>query len=305
MFQASRLHRNSKILPSAIISDVKPAFYCWRVFLLCNMNNSNIAPMMNDSNHVPANYVYLTNDLSKFKTIKGNRPPNPQHIKRLAHSIETYGMLCNPILVNDKMEVIDGQHRLLAAKMVNSSIYYIIIAAGLTEVHALNLNQKNWSKKDFLDGYAELRIESYVKLKDFTKKFNDLTIGDCISLCSNTSHEPHRKVLKFDRGRIYKTAKVFDEGTWEGQDFELAENLAYKIRAIKPYYEGYNRSAFVRSMIGLFMYKQDFNFNEFLHKLKIQPMALKDCGTITAYRAMIEDIYNYRNRNKINLRFLD
>ena len=71
------------------------------------------------------NKVYKTSDLSIFKQIDGNRVPNLQHIKRLADSIRVYGMKCNPILVNERMEVIDGQHRLMAAKEVKSFVYYI------------------------------------------------------------------------------------------------------------------------------------------------------------------------------------
>jgi len=131
-------------------------------------------------NNQEVNKVYKTNDLSIFKQIAGNRVPNPQHIKRLKTSILQYGMLCNPILVNDKMQVIDGQHRLIASKEAESFIYYIILKDySLSEVHTLNLNQKNWGKKDFMDGYADMGVESYIKLREFTNKNSDFSFGDC------------------------------------------------------------------------------------------------------------------------------
>ena len=46
------------------------------------------------------NKVYMTNDLSIFNQIKGNRPPNPQHIRRLCDSIKKHGVLQNQIIVN-------------------------------------------------------------------------------------------------------------------------------------------------------------------------------------------------------------
>lgn len=99
------------------------------------------------------NKVYRTNDLSTFKTLPGNRVPNLQHINRLIYSINKYGMKCNPILVNERLEVIDGQHRLEAAKSANTFVYYIIVNGyNLTEVHTLNLNQKNWAKSDYMEG---------------------------------------------------------------------------------------------------------------------------------------------------------
>ena len=132
-------------------------------------------PMVKASNHVQnysqVNKVYTTSDLNIFKSIDGNRVPNLIHVNRLTDSIKKYGMKCNPILVNEKMEVIDGQHRLMAAKNANASVYFIIIpGSNLDDVHTLNLNQKNWTRKDFMEGYAGMGLMPYIKLKAFVKK---------------------------------------------------------------------------------------------------------------------------------------
>ena len=73
------------------------------------------------------NTVYSTDDLEMFNQINGNRPPNVQHINRLCDSIKLNGVLQNPIIVNEFMDIIDGQHRLLAAKKAKSSIFFIIV----------------------------------------------------------------------------------------------------------------------------------------------------------------------------------
>jgi len=273
------------------------------------MFNTATAPMAKYSNHVQTgkevNKVYQTSDLSIFKQIDGNRVPNLQHIKRLADSIRVYGMKCNPILVNERMEVIDGQHRLMAAKEAESFVYYIIVNGySLNEVHTLNLNQKNWTKKDFMEGYANMGIESYIKLREFLNKNDDYNFNDCIAMCSNVSGGGHIAVLrqKYREGKIMNQQEVFEEGTWKGKDFNLAQDWANKIRMIKPYYLGYNRNSFVGTLIGLFQNK-NFDFNEFMHKIRLQPTALVDCANREQYRTLIEDIYNYKSRNKISLRY--
>lgn len=270
------------------------------------MFNTTAAPMAKYSNQVQkgqeVNKVYRTSDLTIFKKIDGNRVPNIQHIKRLADSIRVYGMKCNPILVNERMEVIDGQHRLMAAKEASSFVYYIIVDGySLDEVHTLNLNQKNWTKKDFMDGYANMGIESYIKLRDFVNKNDDFTFTDCIALCQNTSSSS-TKMLAHKMNRTINQVEVFEEGTWLCGDINIAEEWANKIRMIKFYYAGYNRSTFVTTMITLLM-KDIFDFNEFMHKLRLQPTALVDCANRDQYRTLIEDIYNYKSRNKINLRY--
>ena len=269
------------------------------------MNTIQNAPMTNISSATEVNKVYKTNDLSIFKQIGGNRVPNPQHIKRLKMSIAGNGMLCNPILVNEKMEVIDGQHRLLASIESKTFIYYIVLNGySLNQVHTLNLNQKNWSKKDFMDGYANMGIESYINLKEFIKKNEDFGFQDCVALCSNNTASSSAYMQ--NKAKVIKPElsiqKVFEEGTWEVKDLNLAQDWANKIRMINPYYKGYNRTTFVGTMAGLFQNKI-FDFNEFMHKLRLQPTAMVDCANREQYRTLIEDIYNYKSRNKVNLRY--
>lgn len=273
------------------------------------MFNVAAAPMANNSNQVQkwqkVNVVYKSNDLSMFKSIEGNRIPNIQHVKRLADSIRVYGMKCNPILVNEKMQVIDGQHRLMAAKEAESFVYYIVVDGySLNEVHTLNLNQKNWTKKDFMEGYANMGIESYVKLKDFMNKNDDFTFNDCIAFCQNIGNGSTRTLaVQSATCKIEsKSVQIFEQGTWRTGDMDIAQDMANKTRMIKTYYLGYNRSVFVGTMITFFNNK-NFDFNEFMHKLRLQPTALVDCANRQQYKELIEDIYNYRSRNKINLRY--
>ena len=274
------------------------------------MFNLTQAPMANNSsqvqNHKEVNKVYKTNDLSIFKSIDGNRVPNLQHIRRLADSIRVYGMKCNPILVNEKMQVIDGQHRLLAAKEAESFVYYIVVDGySLNEVHTLNLNQKNWTKKDYMEGYASMGVESYIKLRDFSNKNDDYTFSDCVSLCSNVSGGGNLNGLTNSMRKGIKKlnqAEIFEEGTWRGKDFNLAQDWANKIRMVKPYYVGYNKTTFIGTIITLFQNK-NFDFNEFMHKLRLQPTALVDCANREQYKTLIEDIYNWRSRNKVSFKY--
>ena len=252
------------------------------------------------------NVVYQTNDLEMFNAIKGNRPPNPQHIRRLCDSIRVHGILQNPIIVNEKMDIIDGHHRLMAAKAAKSSIYFIIVRGyELKEVHVLNLNQKNWTTRDFMEGYADMGIESYIKLRNFTRRNKEFTISDAVALCGNIlssgSSFIHNKYRHKD-GNIIQQKEVFEEGTWKGKDFDLAQSYADKIKMIKPYYKGYARSSFVVTMLGLFRNPR-FDFIDFVNKLKLQQQKMIDCATVAQYKTLIEEIYNYRRREKVNLRF--
>lgn len=269
------------------------------------MFNTKSAPMTfaQVQHSTEVNKVYKTNDLSIFKQIDGNRVPNLQHIKRLADSIRVYGMKCNPILVNENYQVIDGQHRLMAAKEAESFVYYIIVNGyTLNEVHTLNLNQKNWTKKDFIEGYANMGVESYIKFRMFIERNDDFGFESCMSFCNNSSGGSTNTSLSRLNHQNIVSMGILEDGTWKGGDFDLAQEWANKIRMIKPYYDGYFRSTFVGTLISLFN-NGKFDFNEFMHKLRLQPTALVDCANREQYKTLIEDIYNYRSRKKVSLKY--
>jgi len=231
--------------------------------------------------------VFITEDLDRFELMRGNRPPNPQHVEHLAKNIEQFGMLCNPILVNEDMEVIDGQHRLLAAKKTGVSIYYIIVKGyNLEQVKALNLNQKNWSNTDFLNSYADMGIESYVYLRQFMNRHlfdlrTCLTLNNCYQVVKNETSDLKKGLLKIG-------------------DIKKAELYAEQLKMLKPYHK--IRRRFSTVMIQIFK-NENFVFSEFISKLKLQPTALVECANAQQYKDLIEQIYNYRRRNKVNLRF--
>ena len=229
--------------------------------------------------------VFITEDLDRFELMRGNRPPNPQHVEHLAKNIEKFGMLCNPILVNEDMQVIDGQHRLLAAKKIGVSIYYIIVKGyNLEQVKALNLKQKNWSQIDFLNSYADMGIESYIYLRQFMERHIYFDIRTALTLV----------------GAEYIKSNHFKQGNIKIGDTHTAEIYAEYLKTLKQYHR-LNRK-FCIVMIQMFK-KENFVFSEFLSKLKLQPTSLVECATGEQYRQLIEHIYNYRRRNKVNLRF--
>ncbi len=267
------------------------------------MTNKKDAPMNFNIQELKVN---VTSDLNIFKFLKGNRPPNPQHIKRLAASIKEFGMLCNPILVNENHEIIDGQHRYLAAKEVKSPVYYIVAKGyALEQVHALNLNQKNWTAKEFLHGYANMGLKDYILLREFWAKHNWLTLNDAVALCSNATSigqmAMKKKILK--DGSLSNKRQDFKSGTWKCKDLKLANDNAIRIKNIETYFkDGYNSTVFVGTMLGMFK-NPNFDYSTFMQKLRIQPTALVKCATREQCKMLIEDIYNFKNRNKVNLRY--
>jgi hypothetical protein len=234
--------------------------------------------------------VHTTTDYSMFKPIDGNRNKNRLHIARLKQSmLENY--LFTVIVVNEKYQIIDGQHRFECIKELELPLHYIICKGyGLSEVQRLNANAKTWNADDYLDGYAKMGIKDYVVYKEFKEKY-DIGHNECMALLNSMSRISH------------KTIKTFWDGTFKVSHLFEAEDFMMKLHLISPYYSGYKRRTFIYCLMTL-LDNSNFEFTEFLQKLKIQPTAMQDCTTVEQYKVLIEEIYNYKRRIKVNLRFL-
>lgn len=231
--------------------------------------------------------VCTTTDYTQFRQIDGNRSLNKMHLNRIKTSMaERY--LFSPIIVNERFEIIDGQHRYLAAKDLELPLHYIVCDGyGLNEVHRLNQVSKTWSCEDYLAGYSELGYPDYIKYKEYKSKYK-FGHNECMALLTNMSHK--------------STVQPFYAGQFKIRDYDSAIAMTEKIVAIEPYYRGIRRRAFVYAFLRL-MKNPNFAYSEFMQKLESQPTALVDCATAEQFISLIEEIYNYRRRVKINLRY--
>ena len=238
----------------------------------------------------PINQVMMTNDYNMFKYIDGNRDVNKLHLKRLRESIaEKY--ITVPIIINEKNQIIDGQHRFQSARDLNKPVYYIKIdGLDLQDVQRLNTNTKNWTADAYLDGYCRLGLPDYIKYREYKNKYGFGHNEVSALLLNNTRYHGGRNL-------------DFKNGTFKINDYNLAVKNAEKIHMVSKFYDGFQRRAFVYAMLDLFK-NPDYNHAEFLNKLSYQSVKLVDCTDVQQYLILIEEIYNYKRsrQNKVYFR---
>ncbi len=246
-----------------------------------------------------------TRNYSLFNVLDFNRDVDEYHVRKLMRS---FGMmyLVNFIMINEKWEVIDGQHRLEAAKRMNLPVFYVMVNGyGIKEVQTLNTNSSNWGRKDHLKTNAELGLPNYVAMKKFMQDFPEFSMRSVESILTNTSRGVNlsgtRKGEKIIEANV-KKAKSFEEGKFVIPNLKQSYEIAKKIKMFAPYYKGYIRSSFVAAMVGIFK-NPKYDHDAMIKRVAKQPSALTDCGTITKYKELLEEIYNFRNQDKINFRF--
>lgn len=100
------------------------------------------------------NTIYQSKNYDKFRFLESNRMVDFRHVRRLKKSIADIGLI-EPIVVNDRLEVIDGQHRLQALKELDEPVTYIVShSADKATVMDVNNTQKNWSLSDYVTSQA-------------------------------------------------------------------------------------------------------------------------------------------------------
>lgn len=146
------------------------------------------------------NQVYATTNYEVFKYKPDNRDIGEN--AKLREEIKANGILV-PVMINEKYEVIDGQHRIEEGKKQGLEIPFIILeGAGKKEIISINTTSKQWMLMDYIKSYASEGIEEYETLLSLERSY-DVLPGTLSSLAFNTtdSGRPTNKVknkqLKF------------------------------------------------------------------------------------------------------------
>ena len=241
-----------------------------------------------EKDQVKVNSVYRTNDYSLFSKLDGNRNVNKAHLIRLKKSIKEES-LCVPIIVNEKYQIIDGQHRFSCWENLMLPVYYIVVEGyGLKQVQRINANTSNWKLIDYAESYCDLGNKNYCKYVLFKAKYN---LGDYESI----------SMLQGDYGSG-KNFERFRNGSFQVNRWKMACNDAEQIVRVAEFYDGYKRRGFVFALLKFFS-NDNFDFNRMFKKIKKYPNKLVDCTNTEQYMIMLEKLYNYNQSDKISLMY--
>lgn len=121
--------------------------------------------------------IYSTENYDMFQKLNGNRAVLDARKALIISSIKDRGYIRNPIVVNEKMEIIDGQGRFEALKELGMPIEYVFAkGATIADCIALNVKQKNWNLRDYARCYADIGNPDYVLFASLFGKYEN--IGD-------------------------------------------------------------------------------------------------------------------------------
>lgn len=241
-------------------------------------------------------YVFKTDDYSKFSFLKENRAIDRLHVNSLKDSISKRNLLeYRPILVNKKYEVMDGQHRLVAAESLNIPIYYMMSKdIVMDDVMLLNPNQKGWFVKDYLNVYVEKQIPEYLEVQKMDHLFS-FSISTSIAILGVVDYDNYSgtirgKLKEFKQGSFY-IPNVFDA-------YRYAENLG-KVSVFTDLNTWKDRD-FMSALYILYT-RNKIKHSDLISKLESYKGILRRRPSVVDYLRQFEDVINYNSKQKIRL----
>ncbi len=238
--------------------------------------------------------VYKTSEYSAFSHLRENRDRNELHVATLMESFQTDGYLFTIIIVNEKIEIIDGQHRFEAAKRLHLPVYFMVMPHWeIHQVAVLNVNSRNWTMEDFMNAHAKGGNNHYVVFKTFYEQHEfNITTAQMI-IFGRRSKGP-------TRDDEFRSGKMITEADQMKESYKKAR----KITELKQFHpKGWTAGNFVEVMLQLFLTK-GYDHGHLLEQFKKNPnfMLLRaNSLRVPEYKELLVDTYNHRTKDKIKM----
>lgn len=167
------------------------------------------------------NQLCKTFNYSQFKFASYNRNVDPRHVQQLVNEVKAGHQLLSPVIVNEKMEIIDGQHRLEALKQLKKPVEYIV-RPGTTkpDVVSINNSQQKWSVVTWIESYANAGNEDYRFFLNFLQdhkeyKWPVMGVEDVLRnpLTTDINHHSHIDdgTFKVDYAHIDQAERIIND----------------------------------------------------------------------------------------------
>jgi hypothetical protein len=218
--------------------------------------------------------------------MKGNRDIKKSRVQSHRVSIEKHGQK-QPALINEKMEIIDGQTRYSLAKLLRKPFKYTVQQGlKIDDVTEINNNSNKWSAQDFATSYANRGNEDYKLYLEFKEKYSRFSHSTILTLLTNS----------LDRNS--KTEDDFRAGTFRIKNWMKATKMADYLLAISEYYAGYNRRSFILAILKV-MQTENFCEKRLLRKLNVKSNLVRDFSKTEDYVKALEEVYNWKETNRV------
>ena len=249
---------------------------------------------MLDNDKFIATNLYETTNYDQFLFLEKNRVVCGTTV---LNSIKKKNLLIdNPMLVTQKKIVLDGQHRLIAAQLLQVPIYYKFSQATSVDDICHLQNQKPWSIKDFSWFYKDLEVYKFINMLSVDHKFPLHFIIQCIDTSKNAF-----KKFRNNECEIKQKKEIIEN---------MFAQLNELVNVIKNFIttcglKKYHISNKFKRALWIFMQKENYDQKRLLHAFKTYPQHVLDLLVINSEPHILHGLenrlYNYNRRYREKL----
>lgn len=249
-------------------------------------------------------HVYETEDYTIFKEMEHNRDVAMSRVKKLLASFSEKEIL-NPIVVNEKMEIIDGQGRYEALKLLKRPIKFVVADnATIDDCRRMNAYNTNWSTIDFVKSYAGSNNQNYLLLLGcqkqtglpFSKILRFAGINEFVHH-GNTRSPSHYKNSVINSGKLIFTEDHFKKVV-------LANEMAKEILSALDITSKQGLDIFYKCISVIFGF-EGYNHERMVKKCKLCRSSFCLMGSMEDMLTEFSRVYNYKASSKDKLYFQD
>lgn len=245
--------------------------------------------------------IKATKNYDIFKKHDFNREIVEGNVLKIMRSLQVKNLLeYRPILVDESMRVIDGQHRLEAARRLELPVYFEMKAdVQPQDIILLNDNSKCWGRDDYLNFYCAQGNKEYIKLKKFIgeHKVSLATAMAVMGLDSGKNYKNPTTANSFKNGKfVFPSAhEEIDSVNILHHSQEVIEFLSPRMTGDRKFLKG---PKFRRSLYNFLSIKA-VDFEVFIHKLNYKLNIIRPCARIAEFVEIFKQIYNWMNKEPI------
>lgn len=229
------------------------------------------------------NVIQQTTDYSQFKIISTNRDAKAGHVEKLKEGFAKFGNLTKvqPILVNEKFEIIDGQHRFLATEQLGEPVYYTMQPGlGIAEARSMNILHRSWTTDDYAQSYARAGDRNYIRYLAIKEDFGF----------------SHSVVLRYiggvEKNQVWREFRNGDFTMTPEQEVTARDRLTHlgDAAVFVPFAADRNFAfALLKAMT-----IENYDSKRMLKKIELHKGMMHREGSVEAYLRMLEEVYNFQ-----------
>jgi len=241
----------------------------------------------NKDKYIPiAGTLKFTSDYSIFEKAKGNRRVYPIQVAKLLLKIRARGQKV-PVIVNENMEVIDGQHRIEVCEKLGIPVMYLICKkASLDDIKDINNSAKLWNFDDYLKCYSRngyKKQKTYLTLRSFKERY-DLPGRIALYLLSGNTH---------DLG-----LNDFRTGDFKIDNLKDAHMFGDCLKKIRKTHKCGRSVRFARALVNnVSIHNSDLNLDRLVKQIEKYPQKIKG-PNVEEFEDSILYCYSYQKRGK-------